>query len=529
MKFSTRLFLVIFLVNSATAIVSTSLFLKTFREGEYTDLQREMELVTTVAVARYTGYLDRAQAIVETAAADRDVRSSFVDHELLREYSRQDTRRYLEQLIKSNPSISDIVLSSGDEQISTIGCKTNERSRVGEFVLSCDREQAYAVLSSPAGISVRVDVLVDLQRFVDTQVQPLLEDGERRLALLGPGDTPLAVTGESLGEGRTWAKRAGLTVAPTSNLLDRHQDNFIFRREHGDVSFVLTSPVSELTHRLVETSRWALLTVLLLILIPGLLAVLLSRSLGKRLRELARASRLLDGRKEVEFDASGTDELAELSRALLDLNARVNRSTEDLERRVRQRTAVIERQKRELVRLNRELEEMASHDPLTELYNRRAFEEQARRLFALARREKRWLCVAMIDLDYFKSVNDRHGHLVGDDTLRALAALLTDSFRRGTDLIGRYGGEEFAIVTTAGSMDYEFAERLEAFRKALAVTPIRTESAVVQVTVSCGAVLTIPDSEDSLEGILNEADQALYHAKEQGRNRVILAEHRLRC
>lgn len=520
MKFSTRLFLVIFLVNSVTAIVSTSLFLTTFREGEYADLERNMELVTTVAVARYTGYLDRAQAIVEMVAADRDVRNFFVEHEILREYSRRDARRYLEQLVENNPSISDIVLSSGDEEVSIIGCSTNDRSREESFVLSCDGERAYALLSSPAGMSVRVAVLVDLHRFADTQVAPLLEEGAQRLALVGPGGTPLAVTGALLSEGRKWAEQQALTAATAPDFLNRHHDNYTFRIQHGDLGFMLVSPVAAFTERLVETSRWALLSVLLLILIPGLLAVLLSRSLAKRLRELAQTSCLLDGRKEVEIDISGSDEVAELSRALLDLNARVNRSTEELEERVRQRTEVIERQKRELA-------EMASHDSLTALYNRRAFEEQSQQLFALARREGRWLGLAMIDVDYFKSVNDRHGHLVGDDTLRALAALLTDSFRRETDLIGRYGGEEFAIVTTAVRVDREFAERLEAFRQTLAATPIRTESAIVHVTVSCGAVLTIPDSDDALEVILKRADQALYYAKEQGRNRVILADQHL--
>ncbi|MFO7781237.1 MAG: hypothetical protein R6W94_06365, partial [Spirochaetia bacterium] len=134
MRFSTRLFLVIFLVNSVTAILSTSLFLKTFRAGEYADLERNMELVTTVAVDRYIGYLDRAQAMVEMVAADRGVRNFFVDHEILREYSRRDAERYLAQLVESNPSISDIVLSSGDERVSMIGCSTSDRSRDGSFV-----------------------------------------------------------------------------------------------------------------------------------------------------------------------------------------------------------------------------------------------------------------------------------------------------------------------------------------------------------------------------------------------------------
>ncbi|MEX2442496.1 MAG: diguanylate cyclase [Alkalispirochaeta sp.] len=536
MKFSTRLFLVIFLVNSVTAIISTSLFLTTFREGEYADLERNMELVATVAAARYTSYLDRAQAILEVVATDSDVRRFFVDHEILREYSRNDARRYLGQVVESNPSISDIVLSSGEEQISMIGCGTDERSQAGSYVLSCDGERGYALLSSPAGPagsadpsdparpSVRVDLLVDLQRFADTRVAPLLEEGGRRLALVGPDGTPLAVTGASLEEGREWVEQQGLSAAIVPDILDRHQDNYTFRLQCGDLGFILVSPVSDSNERLVTTSRWALVTVILLIIVPGLPALLLSRTLGKRLRELAHASRLLDGRTEVDIDTTGSDEVAELSRALVDLDGRVNRSTGELEERVRQRTEVIERQKRELVRLNQELAEMASHDPLTALFNRRAFEEQAHNLFALARRESRWLGVAMIDVDYFKSVNDHYGHQVGDDTLRALAALFTESFRRETDLIGRYGGEEFAIVTTTARGDGEFVARLEEFRATLAATPIPTNTVVVHVTVSCGAVVTIPTSDDAIEGILNDADQALYHAKEQGRNRVILAD-----
>jgi diguanylate cyclase (GGDEF)-like protein len=521
-KFSTRLFLVIFLVNSLTAIVSTSVFFSTFRQGEYADLERNMELVTTVAAARYTVYLERAQAILEMVVADPNVRNFFVDHEILREYNRQDAGRYLSQLVANNPSISDIVLSSGDEQVSMIGCSTNDRSLLGPFVLSCDGDRAFALLSGSAGTSVQVDILIDLQRFADARVAPLLAGGPRTLALIGPEGTPLAVTGASLHDGRQWVEAGRVTAAAAAHGLTRSGDNYSFSLEHGDVTFILVSPASELTERLLATSRWALVSVLLLILVPGLLAVLLSASLSKRLSELARASRLLDGRRQVGIDTTGSDEVAELSRALVDLNARVNRSTEELEERVRQRTEVIEQQKRELVRLNEELEEMASHDPLTGLFNRRAMEERARQLFALALREGRWLGVAMIDVDHFKSVNDRYGHLAGDETLRALAALLNESFRRETDLIGRYGGEEFAIVTTAAHGNDEFAARLERFRKELETTPISIHEAVVHITVSCGAVMTIPDSEDAIDTVLNDADRALYSAKELGRNRVVL-------
>jgi len=244
--------------------------------------------------------------------------------------------------------------------------------------------------------------------------------------------------------------------------------------------------------------------------------------MSSRLRALAAASRSLDGRDAVEIDATGTDEVAELAAALRDLNARVLRSTEELEAMVSERTAVIEEQKAELVRLNERLREMASRDSLTQLLNRRAFEEQAANVLALARREGRGLGVAMVDVDFFKTVNDEYGHQAGDAALRVIASLLGEHFRRDSDLIGRYGGEEFAVVTTAARIDAEFAQVLEEFRATVAAQSIEAGGRSIALTVSCGAVVTVPGPEDELEELLNHADRALYAAKAQGRDRVVI-------
>ncbi len=521
MKFATRLFLLIFLVNGITALVSTSIFLRTAHRSEAEDLQRSMTLVATVATARYEGYIDRATAVLDTVASDKDVENYFIDHQILRRYSQQAARRRLGQLIDSNPSIGDIVLESSSERASMVDCSVSMRTDLGDFTVSCDEERAFKILSRAAGSRIRAEVLVDLQRFVDTQVAPLLRD-TTRLLLLNTDGTVLAATGGSLSQGREWLLESGIAIPAAAGILDQSAGHHTMRRSHGELDFLFVSPVSAFREELTATWQWAGLTALFLILVPGVIALVLSRSMSSRLRALAAASRTLDGRDAVEIDATGTDEVAELAVALRDLNKRVVGSTEELETMVCERTAVIEEQKAELLRLNERLREMASRDSLTQLLNRRAFEEQAANVFALARREERGLGVAMIDIDFFKIVNDAHGHQAGDAALRTIAALLGEHFRRDSDLIGRYGGEEFAVVTTAARIDAEFAHVLEEYRATVAAHVIEAHGRRITLTVSCGAVVVVPGPQDELEKLLNRADRALYAAKALGRNRVVL-------
>jgi diguanylate cyclase (GGDEF)-like protein len=515
----------VFAVNGMTALVATSLFFGAFYENQRADLERTMGLVSNVAMARYSGYMDRAQAILETVATDRDVRSFFVGHEILRHYSRQDARRRLTQLIESNPSVGDIVLSSTNEEVSMIGCKTSERTRTGSYVFGCDNQRAYKQVTASAGNSVQVDLLVDLQRYVETRVAPLLAESGDRLVLVGPDQTVLAVTGMPLEEGQEWVDGDKLLASDHSEKATRHGSYYTFLLSGDEISFLLVSPAASFHERLMATGRWALLAVVLLILIPGFVGLVLSRSLSRRLRDLATASRLLDAHREVHIDTSGDDEVSELARALLAWNERVRRSTEQLEERVRQRTSTIERQKRELERLNERLGEMAAQDALTGLYNRRAFEERAEALLALARREGRSIGVAMIDIDHFKTVNDRHGHLTGDEALRAVATLLLGCFRRESDVVARYGGEEFAVITCAADVEEGFPAQLEDMRHRVAETPTVTDRASVWLTVSCGGVTGVPTTGDDVERFLRGADKALYWAKELGRNRVIVSDH----
>lgn len=167
-------------------------------------------------------------------------------------------------------------------------------------------------------------------------------------------------------------------------------------------------------------------------------------------------------------------------------------------------------------RAEAELRHLALFDPLTDLFNRRGFIDLAARELARARRAALPCAVLMMDLDHFKRVNDGFGHLAGDRVLAAFGATLARALR-AEDLAGRYGGEEFCAILPGA--DLAVATRIaERVRAAVCAAPLggipRT------TTVSIGVVVCSPDALSSLDAAIARADQALYQAKQAGRNRV---------
>lgn len=170
-----------------------------------------------------------------------------------------------------------------------------------------------------------------------------------------------------------------------------------------------------------------------------------------------------------------------------------------------------------LRRVNRRIAVAAATDTLTGLLNRRSALELGRASLLTARREQRPLSVLVLDVDHFKRVNDTHGHATGDDALRSVAAVLRQCLRR-SDLLARWGGEEFLVVLpdADGSIACELAERL---RAAIASIEIPTRHGVLNITTSIGLANLEPIDTD-LEATIARADRALYRAKRGGRNRV---------
>jgi eukaryotic-like serine/threonine-protein kinase len=170
-------------------------------------------------------------------------------------------------------------------------------------------------------------------------------------------------------------------------------------------------------------------------------------------------------------------------------------------------------------RLFGEVQRLAVTDGLTEINNRRHFFELAEREWIRTRRYDHPLSAMMLDVDHFKRVNDTFGHATGDSVLRTVAQICRNSLRE-TDFLGRYGGEEFAIMLpdTDLSAAHATAERL---RESIAGTPIHTDKGDLQVTVSIG-VASITVDMNSVATLLDRADRGLYIAKDTGRNRVVM-------
>jgi diguanylate cyclase (GGDEF)-like protein len=180
----------------------------------------------------------------------------------------------------------------------------------------------------------------------------------------------------------------------------------------------------------------------------------------------------------------------------------------------RVRTALREKERQDL------LEKWATTDPLTELYNRRHFFELADRELERSRRQKSDLSFIMLDIDNFKLVNDQYGHLTGDTALIMLSKILKDALRK-VDFCCRFGGEEFVLCLpdTPSQGAWEVAERI---RTQVACTPLQNQDGEnINIQVSLGVASS--KREQNVELILKRADEALYQAKEAGRNQTKVA------
>ena len=162
------------------------------------------------------------------------------------------------------------------------------------------------------------------------------------------------------------------------------------------------------------------------------------------------------------------------------------------------------------------LRQLSEHDPLTGICNHRAWYERSDAVLRQAQREGRGVAVLAVDVDHFKAFNDSHGHLAGDDCLRQVARSLQALARRPLDVVGRLGGEEFAIFLYGATPESSLT-RAESVRDALrALAPLPG----VRVTASVGVACSAGDSAPAVEVLVGRADKALYRAKAEGRDRV---------
>ncbi len=213
-----------------------------------------------------------------------------------------------------------------------------------------------------------------------------------------------------------------------------------------------------------------------------------------------------------EFRTSSGNE-APATQRVLGLLSEIMHSNADLQKRLETAEAQLDRQTRQIESYLSE----ARTDALTQLANRRAFDAKLAELFANYRKGGKSFVMVLIDIDHFKSVNDTHGHLVGDEVLRYVASAFRQSFENAY-LIARYGGEEFVLLLP-GPLRVA-GDRVDRMRKALASEWFIAEDVRMNVRFSAG--LSEPQQELVPGHMVRRADEALYAAKNRGRNRVYL-------
>lgn len=240
-----------------------------------------------------------------------------------------------------------------------------------------------------------------------------------------------------------------------------------------------------------------------------LLGILLSRGLSRSLSGLMKAVKgMHKGELRQQVPVRGKDEVAALATAFNEMSEQLAQSHDELNA---SHATILQQAE--------QLRELSIRDALTQLYNRRHFDEQANTLFNQAVRHKRPLALVICDIDHFKKINDTYSHATGDVVLRHVGSILRKHMRL-SDLVARYGGEEFvmAFPETPGPQAAALCDKL---RNLIESYPWHEVHPDLKVTMSMGVFADV--AAGSAETMLQKADALLYRAKESGRNRVCFA------
>ncbi len=326
-----------------------------------------------------------------------------------------------------------------------------------------------------------------------------------------PGNVPVTIDSVSTEPGfMTWPDAGGDFLTTTAAVRNPIPD------EPLDWRVVVRQPQHIMLADLRALQRVIVMAAILAGLLFLAVAWILARRLSRPLEQLATTARRIErGDEHIKFHIEASSaELRELVAALRGMAATLVSRKQALETTNQQLEAMVEARTAELARANAELTELARHDTLTGLPNRRAIDGRLHDAWARWQRLREPFAVLVIDIDHFKRVNDTYGHAEGDAVLREVASRLRGRVRE-TDLCGRQGGEEFLVILSASAVEAA-REVAEAMRTDIAQCEFPH---IGRLTVSVG-IAQIQPGDEHPEQPVQRADEALYGAKQAGRNCV---------
>ncbi|MBF7074264.1 diguanylate cyclase [Glaciecola sp. MH2013] len=269
------------------------------------------------------------------------------------------------------------------------------------------------------------------------------------------------------------------------------------------------APPTKVFRNIVNYFLYIGITFLISVLLVGLLAKRLSAIITKPLVNLER---FLAGKvegKEIMPESTISIEMVTVTNSLIDAKQVAENFQAELKQQVSDKT-------QELQGANEKLLYASQIDALTGIYNRGAFDDFSKKAFNLYVREKTPFSVVLIDIDHFKKVNDNFGHMAGDECIVKVAKALLDTSKRDSDIIARYGGEEY-IMMLSGTTHFDY---VEAIRKEIEAAVISVDGNDIKLTISAGIVTINNDFSLKLEKLISLTDELLYDSKRNGRNQT---------
>lgn len=300
----------------------------------------------------------------------------------------------------------------------------------------------------------------------------------------------------------------------TLPVLEINQQQFIYSQSLTEQNWkitILTSP-KKITSVIFDFLFLLIVATFFMLAAFAFIANALARKITQPLVDIAEHFPISENDGYPIEESQVSSEMLTLTHHLVDSQKVMRNFQQQLSEQVHNKT-------KQLKQLNQELYSLAQKDSLTQLYNRAGFNRLALSSYRNCIRHKINISLVLIDIDHFKTINDTHGHPFGDKCIIAVAKTIQHHCKRDTDIIGRYGGEEFIILLSGGEID-EHAKRIEMIKNHVASLSFKHNASRVSMTVSAGICCLSNNYDLEYDDMLQKADEQLYLSKREGRNKI---------